>query len=62
MCPQVGFVPHWQPVALTNELQYVQYFGQEHEGDDAFMRHAFNVSRSNMIPSDRPLPDTRHSR
>jgi hypothetical protein len=45
-----------------NELQYVQYVGTEADGDDAFTRHAFNVSSSNTIPSDRRLPDTRHSR
>lgn len=55
-------MPPWQPVVLMNELQYVQYVGRDAEGDDAFTRHAFNVSSSNRIASNRPLPDTRHSR
>lgn len=55
-------MPHWQPIVLMNELQYVQYVGTDAEDDDAFTRHAFNVSSSNVIASSRPLPDTRHSR
>jgi hypothetical protein len=45
-----------------NDLQYVQYVGADAEDDDAFTRHAFNVSSSNTIPSYRRLPDSRHSR
>ena len=55
-------MPPWQPVVLMNELQYVRYVDKDAEGDDAFTRHAFNVSSSNRIASNRPLPDTRHSR
>jgi hypothetical protein len=43
---------------LINELQYI---GTQ-EDDDAFARHAFNLRSSNMLPSDRALPDTRHTR
>ncbi|XP_023710345.1 polypeptide N-acetylgalactosaminyltransferase 2 isoform X2 [Cryptotermes secundus] len=55
---KVGSAPRWEPVVLMNELQYV---GTERD-EDAFVRHAFNLSSSNLLPSDRALPDTRHTR
>ncbi|KAJ9593969.1 hypothetical protein L9F63_014610, partial [Diploptera punctata] len=46
------------PVVL-NEAQYVE---SVQEQQDVFAQHAFNVHVSNLLRSDRSLPDTRHAR
>ncbi|PSN34208.1 Polypeptide N-acetylgalactosaminyltransferase 16 [Blattella germanica] len=52
-------VPHWEPVVLINEVQYVEGINED---KDAFGQHAFNLHKSNSLRSDRSLPDTRHVR